>query len=1277
MKESKVIRILPKEGTQNVNIDIEQDFDYLEILSLKILQKDAYRIFCSDKGVLVGNVTANGGFPLQNAKISIFIPIDNIDIQNELIRSIYPFTTPNDTLYNGKRYNLLPRDKQLATPADHVPVGTFPSKYDIMTNPTLKYIHEKYYKYTTTSNENGDYMFFGLPSGTHIVHCDVDISDIGTNSVTPADLINLGYSPYLFNTATQFKTSNDLNQLAQIVGLNSTTYVNPFWGDPDQCEFGVTRLDFSASRFVNPKGYLIGSIYTDPAEGENNSFVPSACWQAEASFNTGDPIGKVGFKAGVSRIISAQTVRTPRQVRADGEGVGHIGIIEAVRLNEDGVPEYAGKWKTDMDGNFVIPLPLNLGKKVWDEDLQGWRDDDQDGVATYADYRFKFYFEGQSDINDIGASEVQLDSTQNRGVLFAPNSRLGQVTSDGTEQTSENSYTFYAQPVYGPTNGYEYNMLDQFGLRIKDHTNYTRIRMSSFYTVGQNFNYVADYDSAPQDLAEDTYGVNWFFEQTQNGAGGWSHYYNGMYNGAEPDWVANSIGANPWIFSRSFVYTDIYSQGDITSRNLFPTNYLFDKYYMKTPSKQDTLLDVNLSEKGGFISNYRVNRFIEANYRGLGFYPANSDMELINGAGDSSNGNSVDMDWCDSLPTDINYRYGELITNSVDPFTNPDWYEDGTMDGCVGCLTFGSIVKTGIFINNESNNGSWYNPGAEPYYGQIAPYTQINPANTIGPGTPGNNWTITGNMMMGGFVAPFAGRYSLTTTLMTTCTDTTNSWIVVGLSYCDSTVYDCNSNGNWSFSGETAYYGNTNTDGTCLNTGGARPGIAPVSFEQTAGNDNPADPNADSWKFGANSEGELIWKSLYLKEGMGLRVTVRPTLSDDNWSPVANNNRATSRVGVCYHCAESFGSSGACPGQSETSSFGVHEVHYGNVLNENDRMIEEPLHGALYFPQYYVGADESECCSRSNTDPDQRWESGWTIPGRQRTFNWNENSLLYAGTYTTSGSIEYRNYNDEGGDPLGGQTIKNAKYYNLNTIGEVKIVEITKDIPNFQQGVNQWATLDKNLPSSSAHHTQEMNTPFSTRDNNQEDFDTNGDGTGRQYTQHKYFAPYDNLLFRTGQQWPRDNNEDGTDILCPETSIPGSWDWTSSNWYTNLMYPVQNTYNPSGYLTFSNYHVFEVVPTASSESAQWGEWIRRVPKVWHATNTFWWSTIQPVPTTSYTGLLTTPLGDGNPFDNQKGASNAQVSAYPMRKYYYFSVYYNLSPATTLKKILGYNTGLID
>ena len=209
MGNEKVIRITPKPGNQNLNIDLEQDFDYLEVLSLKILQKDTYRIFCSDKGVLVGKVTSNGGFPLSNAKISLFIPLDDEDSNNTKVTSLYPFKTPQDTLPNGKRYNLLPRDEQINTPVEHVPVGTFPSKYDVMVDKNIRYVYEKYYKYTTITNENGDYMFFGVPTGQYTIHLDVDLSDIGANSITPTDLINVGYSENLFN-GDKFRESNDL-----------------------------------------------------------------------------------------------------------------------------------------------------------------------------------------------------------------------------------------------------------------------------------------------------------------------------------------------------------------------------------------------------------------------------------------------------------------------------------------------------------------------------------------------------------------------------------------------------------------------------------------------------------------------------------------------------------------------------------------------------------------------------------------------------------------------------------------------------------------------------------------------------------------------------------------------------------------------------------------------------------------------------------------------------------------------------------------------------------
>ena len=46
---SKSYRIRTKLGTdQNIRVNIEQDFDFLEILSLKLRQEDVYAQFCAD-----------------------------------------------------------------------------------------------------------------------------------------------------------------------------------------------------------------------------------------------------------------------------------------------------------------------------------------------------------------------------------------------------------------------------------------------------------------------------------------------------------------------------------------------------------------------------------------------------------------------------------------------------------------------------------------------------------------------------------------------------------------------------------------------------------------------------------------------------------------------------------------------------------------------------------------------------------------------------------------------------------------------------------------------------------------------------------------------------------------------------------------------------------------------------------------------------------------------------------------------------------------------------
>ena len=71
----KSLRIRTEVGVDKyINLDLEQDFEMIEILSLKILTNDLYTRYCSDYGVIVGRVSVNNGYGVPNARVSVFIP---------------------------------------------------------------------------------------------------------------------------------------------------------------------------------------------------------------------------------------------------------------------------------------------------------------------------------------------------------------------------------------------------------------------------------------------------------------------------------------------------------------------------------------------------------------------------------------------------------------------------------------------------------------------------------------------------------------------------------------------------------------------------------------------------------------------------------------------------------------------------------------------------------------------------------------------------------------------------------------------------------------------------------------------------------------------------------------------------------------------------------------------------------------------------------------------------------------------------------------------------
>jgi hypothetical protein len=114
-----------------INVHLEQDFESLEILSLKILQSEIYTRQCADYGVVIGRISINNGFGLPNCKVSIFVPLATEDENNPIVSAIYPYKTVSDINDVGYRYNLLPYVQSYSA---HVPTGSFFDKEDILIN---------------------------------------------------------------------------------------------------------------------------------------------------------------------------------------------------------------------------------------------------------------------------------------------------------------------------------------------------------------------------------------------------------------------------------------------------------------------------------------------------------------------------------------------------------------------------------------------------------------------------------------------------------------------------------------------------------------------------------------------------------------------------------------------------------------------------------------------------------------------------------------------------------------------------------------------------------------------------------------------------------------------------------------------------------------------------------------------------------------------------------------------------------------------------------------
>lgn len=319
-------------NSANLVVNLSQNFDFLEVLSLRLNSDEVYRLHNSNYGVLVGRVSTNGGFGIPNAKISVFIPITDEDDSNIYLKSFYNFKTPYDKGVDGVRYNLLPKEKQSTC---HTPVGTFPDKIEILDNEIWVEVYEKYYKYNTVTNTSGDYMIVGIPVGSQNIHLDVDLSDIGFVSLRPYDLIAQGTPPSYFNSFNKFKQGKDLDALPQIQSVNQGINIIPFWGDKTINEIGITQLNFNLPLDITPHATFFGAIFTDD-EGKR---INRRC----------RPNQRVGDNCSLK----------PSR--------GSIEMIRKVSDTIDGIEYFPINSEIDENGNFTTLVPMNLKRVVTDE----------------------------------------------------------------------------------------------------------------------------------------------------------------------------------------------------------------------------------------------------------------------------------------------------------------------------------------------------------------------------------------------------------------------------------------------------------------------------------------------------------------------------------------------------------------------------------------------------------------------------------------------------------------------------------------------------------------------------------------------------------------------------------------------------------------------------------------------------------------------------------------------------------------------------------------------
>jgi len=393
----KSIRVLTEIGKdKSVQVDLNQEFDHLQILSLQFTQSELYQRRCSDYGVVVGRVSVNNGYGLPNAKLSIFIPLTDEDAEDPIISELYPYRSLTSTNDAGYQYNLLPQTQSYS---NHTPTGSFPTKEQIMKDPGWKKVFDKYYKFSVTTNQSGDFMIFGVPVGEHKLVMNIDLSDIGEFSLTPQDMIRMGLAVEAELDGVRFKSSPNFKVLPQIVTSIKDISVLPLWGDEDLCQSSINRTDFDLSADSGK------NIVIQPTAIFMGSMISTLDKYALKRYKGNDQFCRVKLKMGeLCKMTTGPGEILAIRHTIEQDSLGRP-ILEQFFLESNGKV-------IDGDGTWLIDVPMNLNYVITDQfGNQVPSLDASAGIPTTARYRFKIKWQ-QPD---------NFDQDVKRGYFLVPN----------------------------------------------------------------------------------------------------------------------------------------------------------------------------------------------------------------------------------------------------------------------------------------------------------------------------------------------------------------------------------------------------------------------------------------------------------------------------------------------------------------------------------------------------------------------------------------------------------------------------------------------------------------------------------------------------------------------------------------------------------------------------------------------------------------------------------------------------------------------------------------